>query len=61
MKQYKIVRVKLSLSDIGVANYEKVESVMNDMAKEGWEVVCTSPQPSVSSPYMLVTFCKEND
>ena len=33
MKQYKIVRVKLSLSDIGVANYEKLESVMNDMAK----------------------------
>ena len=59
MKQYKIVRVNLSLEDIGSANYEKLEAVMNEMAKDGWEVVCTSPQPGVSTPYMLVTFCKE--
>ena len=61
MKQYKIVRVKLSLEDIGLANYQKLEAVMNNMAKEGWEVVSTSPQPGVSSTNILVTFCKEND
>jgi hypothetical protein len=59
MKQYKIVRVKLTLEDIGSANYEKIEAVMNDMAKDGWEVVSTSPQPGVSTTCMLVTFCKE--
>ena len=59
MKQYKIVRVKLSLEDIGSANYKKLEAVMNDMAKDGWEVVSTSPQPGVSTTNMLVTFCKE--
>ena len=59
MKQYKIVKVKLSLEDIGSANYEKIETVMNDMAKNDWEVVYTSPQPGVSNTNMLVTFCKE--
>ena len=42
-----------------MANYEKVEAVMNDMANDGWEVVCTSPQPGVDAAHMLVTFCKE--
>ncbi len=59
MKKYKIVRVKLSFTDIGMANYEKIEAVMNDMAKEGWQVVCTSPQPGVQTANMLVTFCRE--
>ena len=59
MKQYKIVKVKLSFEDIGSADYEKLETVMNDMAKDGWEVVCTSPQPGVSNTNMLVTFCRE--
>ena len=59
MKQYKIVRVELSFADIGMANYEKVEAVMTDMANDGWEVVCTSPQPGVDAAHMLVTFCKE--
>lgn len=59
MKQYKVVRIKLTLEDIGRANYEKVETVMNDMAKDGWNVVCQSPQPGVANPYLLVTFCKE--
>ncbi len=61
MKQYKIVRVKLKMEDIGLANYEKVETVMNDMAKDGWEVVCTSPQPGINTNFMLVTFCREDE
>ena len=32
---------------------------MNDMAKDGWNVVCQSPQPGVATTYLLVTFCKE--
>ena len=32
MKQYKIVRVKLSLEDIGSANYEKLEAVKKFLA-----------------------------
>ena len=61
MKQYEIVRVKLKMEDIGLANYEKVETVMNDMAKDGWEVVCTSPQPGINTNFMLVTFCREDE
>lgn len=60
MKQYKIVRVKLSLEDIGSGQYEKVETVMNSMAKDGWEVVCTSLQPGTPSVYMLVTFGRDD-
>ena len=59
MKQYKIVRVKVSLEDIGLGRYDEVEAVMNDMAKDGWEVVCTTPQPGTPSTYMLVTFGRD--
>ncbi len=58
MKQYKVVRVKLSAEEIGTGKYEKLENVMNDMSEEGWEVVCQSPQPGPDTYYMLVTFCK---
>lgn len=43
------------------ANYEKLETIMNDMSKEGREVVCRSTQPGSNNAYLLVTFCKEND
>lgn len=59
MKQYKVVRVKLSLTDIGTGDFSKMESVMNDMAKDGWKVVSHSPQPGVSTTYMLVTLSKD--
>ena len=61
MKQYKVVRVKLSLSELGSANFTELETMMNDIAKEGWEVVCLSPQPIANTSFLLVTFCKENE
>lgn len=59
MKQYKVIRVKLTFEEIGNADYEKLEIKMNDMAKEGWEVVCVSPQPGTNTNFLLVTFCKD--
>lgn len=32
MKQYKVVRVKLSVEEIGSGKYEKLENIMNDMS-----------------------------
>lgn len=61
MKQYKVVRVKLPVEEICSGKYEKLENIMNDMAKEGWEVVCQSPQPGPDTYNMLVTFCKKMD
>lgn len=61
MKQYKVERVKLSLSDIGSSNFEKLEAVMNDKAKEGWDVVCISPQPGTNTTFVLVTFCRDDN
>ena len=61
MKQYKVVRVKLSLSELGSANFTELETMMNDMAKERWEVVCLSPPPIANTSFLLVTFCKENE
>ena len=54
MKEYKILEVKLS----------EAEEKMNDMAKHGWEVVCTDiytggmAHTKAGTP-MLITFSKE--
>ena len=61
MKQYKVVRVKLTFAELGSSKFTKLETVMNDMAKEGWEVVCLSPQPGVNTTFLLVTFCKDDE
>ncbi len=61
MKQYKVIRVKMSLIDLGVGNYTKLEEVMNDMSKQGWEVVCTSPEPHHFNGVILVTFSRDTD
>lgn len=53
MKQYKIVKVAFDI------NYEKAEKLMNEMAQDGWEVVCVSPEP-VDSLKMMITFCRES-
>ena len=45
MKEYKIVEVKRA----------KAENVMNDMAKQGWEVVSTT----CWGAYLVITFSKE--
>ena len=52
MKQYKAIKIYY---DYKLATLEKV---MNDMAKEGWEVVCMSPEPS-NTLKMIITFCRE--
>ncbi|MBE6901284.1 MAG: DUF4177 domain-containing protein [Ruminococcaceae bacterium] len=54
MKQYKVIKVYY---DYKLASLEKV---MNDMAKEGWEVVCMTHEPSNTSKY-IITFCREDD
>ncbi len=53
MKQYKIVKVAFDVK------YEKAEKLMNEMAQDGWEVVCVSPEP-FDSLKMMITFCRES-
>ncbi|MBQ2846716.1 MAG: DUF4177 domain-containing protein [Oscillospiraceae bacterium] len=61
MKQYKVVRVKMTFEELGTVNFTRLETIMNDMAKEGWDVVCLSPQPGISTNFLLVTFCKDDE
>ena len=55
-KEYKILEVKLS----------EAEEKMNDMAKHGWEVVCTDiytggiAHTKAATP-ILITFAKETE
>ena len=60
MKQYKVVREKITFEELGIGNFTRLETVMNDMAKEGWNVVCLSPQPGTTTNFVLVTFCKDD-
>ena len=52
MKEYKAIQVKWDVK------LEKVNQKMNEMAKEGWEVVCMS-QEHPSKTGFVVTFCRE--
>jgi len=52
MKEYKSVKVKWDVK------LEELDKIMNDMAKEGWEVVCMSPEPPHTMNF-VVTFCRE--
>ena len=52
MKQYKVLKVYYDFK-LG-----SIEKIMNDMAKEGWEVVCMSPEPS-NTLKLIITFCRE--
>lgn len=61
MKQYKVVKVKLTFAELGSSDFTKLETVMNDMAKEGWEVVCLSPNPAANTNFLLVTFSKDDE
>ncbi|MBR5088524.1 MAG: DUF4177 domain-containing protein [Ruminiclostridium sp.] len=58
MKQYKVLLVD-TFEEMRKGNYEKLETVMNDMSKDGWELVCYSPQPGSNHTHLLVTFCKD--
>ncbi|MBQ9947482.1 MAG: DUF4177 domain-containing protein [Oscillospiraceae bacterium] len=53
MKQYKIIKVYY---DYKLASLEKV---INDMAKDGWELVCMSPEAGANTLKLLITFCRE--
>ena len=57
MKEYKIIKVSMDLGNKNI--YEKIEETMEEMNKEGWEVVCMSPEPQSHTFKMLVTFCRE--
>ena len=52
MKEYKMIKVYY---DYKLAT---IENIMNDMAKDGWEVVCMSPEPS-NTLKLIITFCRE--
>ena len=53
MKEYKAVKVKWDVK------LDILNQTLNDMAKEGWEVVCISPEPPCNTLYFVVTFCRE--
>ena len=52
MKEYKIIKAKYDI------NFEKAEAIMNEMSKEGWEVVSVSPETSLSLS-VIITFQRE--
>ncbi len=54
MKKYKIVKVKWDLE------LEKAEKVMNEMAQEGWEVVCMSTEPA-QTMRLIITFSRTEE
>lgn len=53
MKEYKVLEIKAN----------EAEGKMNEMAKQGWEVVCTNIYPGAtiftSSSPMFITFVRE--
>ncbi|MCM1025319.1 MAG: DUF4177 domain-containing protein [Roseburia sp.] len=53
MKKYKILEVAWD------RKHEKAEALMNEMAEEGWEVVCVSSNDP-RSLNLLVTFCRDD-
>ena len=60
MKEHKIIKVFLKTSDVMHNNYEKLESVMDDMSAQGWDVVCVTNEPSkIASTEFLVAFSRE--
>ena len=54
MKEYKAIKVKYDFE------LEKVNEIMNEMAKEGWEVVCMAQEHPSKTGY-VVTFCREKN
>jgi len=49
MKEYKVIETRR----------HNVEKLMNDMAKQGWEVVSTALWRKLISHVLLITFSKE--
>ena len=54
MKEYKAIKVKWDYE------LENINKIMNDMAKEGWEVVCMS-QEHPNTTNFVVTFSRKVD
>lgn len=54
MKEYKIMRVKMS------KDFSEEENLMNTMASEDWEVVSVSPDAHTKlTIHLLITFSRE--
>ncbi len=51
MKEYKLVKVKWDLE------LKRAEEIMNEMAQEGWEVVCMSTEPA-QTMLLIITFSR---
>ena len=49
MKEYKVMKIDWDYK------LKILETAINDMAKEGWELVCMTPPPQ-SSLHLIVTF-----
>jgi len=54
MKEYNAIKVKWDFE------LKTLNKVMNDMAKEGWELVCVSPQ-TMSTMEFVVVFSREGN
>lgn len=59
MKQYKVLKVKIGLVNLGSEKFDSLENVMNEMSQEGWDVVCVTPEPQAKTSSVLVTFSKD--
>ncbi len=52
MKEYKVMKIDWDYK------LEILETTINDMTKEGWDLVCMTPPPQ-SSLHFVVTFCRD--
>lgn len=75
MKEYKMIAAKLEFEEHpntvtgNVKSFffgndeqlrtEKIESIMNQMSEDGWEVINVSPMPQPHHEMVLITFARE--
>ncbi|MBR3025716.1 MAG: hypothetical protein IKN85_00810 [Oscillospiraceae bacterium] len=58
MKEHKILRVHINSDDLINHQYGILETVMNDMSAQGWDVVCVTNE-SHRADNFLITFSRE--
>jgi len=59
MKKHKMVRYTLDTMEILTGDHTRIEEAMNEMAKNGWEVVGQSAIQARGTWFILVTYCKD--
>ena len=58
MKEYKTVRLKQNIW--GRFDPKRIDNIMNDMSKDGWEFVEKNVSGPLALHTMLITFSKES-